>query len=53
MIAMVKTERTLQTILSGMGLPTRPSKVFANPSPVVANEELEWGGEDEPRVWAD
>ena len=47
LIALVKTERTIQTILSAMHLPTGPPKIF-DPGPALSGEEdLEWKGGDE------
>jgi hypothetical protein len=50
LIALVKTETTIRTILAAMHLPTRPPKV-ASPRPRLNEESLEWSGEVGEADW--
>ena len=52
MIGLVKTERTIQTLLAAMHLPTGPPKVVVPASPISDNGEgLEWSGGGETTDW--
>ena len=51
LMALVKTERTIQTILFGMGFPTGPPKVEVSPLKLKEEVDLEWS--EEPQEWAD
>jgi hypothetical protein len=45
LIALVKTERTIETILFGMGFPTGPPKVEVSPLKLKEEVDLEWSEE--------
>jgi hypothetical protein len=51
LIALVKTETTIQTILAAVGLPTGPPEV-ASPRPPPQEASLEWSGEAGEADWA-
>ena len=56
LIALVKTERTIETILFGMGFPTGPPKAtasIAEVSPLKLKEEVDLEWSEEPQEWAD
>ena len=53
MIGLVKTERTIQTLLAAMHLPTGPPKVVAPGLERSDDEGLEWSGGGETTDWPD